>query len=102
MKRHQELTGGLGQWLPGAKSRPGRRRLAGTQASEPCHYPAHWPDNDESNHAAARQYRDCCKCGVAPAGPGGVLCEPCLERIKTATPWLNIPLSPDAAVRQIS
>lgn len=96
MKRHQELTGGLGQWQPGTTSRAAHRRPTSPQASEPCHYPAHWSDNDEDGHAAVRPRRDCCKCGAAPAGPGDVLCGPCLERIKTATPWLDIPLSADA------
>jgi hypothetical protein len=26
--------------------------------------------------------RVCSKCGDAPAGPGGILCPPCLERIQ--------------------
>lgn len=101
MKRHQELTGGQGQWLPGVKAKATRPRLTGPQASEPCDNPAHWPGRDDENHGTARQQRDCSKCGAAPAGPGGVLCGPCLQCIKTSAPWLSVPSPPDAPLADL-
>lgn len=40
--------------------------------------PSH-PDAEGS--AADREERTCAKCGERPAGPGGVLCGSCLDRL---------------------
>jgi len=41
------------------------------------------------------QQRQCAKCGDAPAGPGGVLCEPCRIAIEQSLDAYRSPRSKD-------
>jgi hypothetical protein len=77
MARHQELTGGLGQWLPGAKA-PGKRRLRGPQPSEICRNPVHHPElpgetGDDAEPRVPLRYD-----GGEPRGPGIYLAGLCV------------------------
>lgn len=39
------------------------------------------PNQDAEHSASGGDERTCAKCGERPAGPGGVLCDPCLEQL---------------------
>lgn len=40
--------------------------------------------------------KPCSKCGKRPAGPGGILCPPCVQEIEASRPW---PVGADAEPR---
>jgi hypothetical protein len=92
MTRHQELTGGAGPWAPSTPAKA--PRPAGHQSSAVCINPVHRPasvtlldDSGQDQPISAVPPRMCNSCGVAPAGPGGILCGPCRTRIEAHRPY---------------
>jgi hypothetical protein len=68
LKRYQDLTGLSGDYLPSRSRTRGRPALRSSVCINPIH-----------DHREDPSAKSCSKCGMAPAGPGGVLCPQCLD-----------------------